>query len=90
MDKITKFYKNKKILVTGHTGFKGRWLIIILEFLGAKIVGVSKNDINKKFLKFFSKKTKNYFLDINNNGQAILEIESDEQLVNYDGEIKFS
>ena len=40
--KLKKFYKNKKILVTGHTGFKGRWLIIILEFLGAKIVGVSK------------------------------------------------
>ena len=27
------FWKNKKILITGHTGFKGRWLTIILKVL---------------------------------------------------------
>ncbi len=36
-----QFYKNKKILVTGHTGFKGAWLIIWLKELGADIVGYS-------------------------------------------------
>lgn len=34
-----EFYRNKKILVTGHTGFKGTWLCKILELHGAKIVG---------------------------------------------------
>jgi len=33
------FYKNKTILVTGHTGFKGSWLCLILLELGAKVVG---------------------------------------------------
>ena len=36
-------YKNKKVLITGHTGFKGSWLTAWLLHLGAKIVGVSKD-----------------------------------------------
>lgn len=34
-----EFYKNKKVLVTGHTGFKGTWLCEILTFLGAEVSG---------------------------------------------------
>ena len=36
-------YKNKKVLVTGHTGFKGSWLSIWLLKLGASVVGISKD-----------------------------------------------
>lgn len=32
-------FKNKTVLVTGHTGFKGSWLCIWLRELGAKVVG---------------------------------------------------
>lgn len=32
-------YKNKKVLVTGHTGFKGAWLVAILNKLGADVMG---------------------------------------------------
>ncbi len=35
------FYKNKTILITGHTGFKGSWLSKILIMQGAKVVGYS-------------------------------------------------
>ena len=35
------FYKDKKVLVTGHTGFKGSWLCKILANAGAKVVGYS-------------------------------------------------
>ena len=35
-----KFYKNKKILVTGATGFKGAWLSIWLKILGANVYGI--------------------------------------------------
>lgn len=34
-----QFYRDKKVLVTGHTGFKGTWLCFILNALGAKVVG---------------------------------------------------
>ena len=36
-------YKNKKVLITGHTGFKGSWLSIWLNNLGAKVVGLSNS-----------------------------------------------
>ena len=35
------FWKGKKVFITGHTGFKGSWLIVILNMLGAKIYGYS-------------------------------------------------
>ena len=33
------FYRNKKVLVTGHTGFKGTWLCRILVNAGAIVTG---------------------------------------------------
>ena len=36
------FYKGKKVLVTGHTGFKGTWLCRILQELGAEVTGYSQ------------------------------------------------
>jgi CDP-glucose 4,6-dehydratase len=36
-------YQNKKVLITGHTGFKGTWLTTWLLKLGANVVGVSKD-----------------------------------------------
>lgn len=36
-------YYGKKVLITGNTGFKGSWLTIWLEYLGAEIVGISKD-----------------------------------------------
>lgn len=34
------FWKDKQVLVTGHTGFKGAWLSLWLEMLGARVVGL--------------------------------------------------
>lgn len=46
------FLKDKKIIVTGHTGFKGSWLVMILHFFGAKVYGFSlKSDKNSLFKK---------------------------------------
>ena len=38
---FSNIYSGKKVLVTGHTGFKGSWLCAWLEMLGAEICGVS-------------------------------------------------
>ena len=32
-------YQNKKVFLTGHTGFKGSWLLAILNYLGAEVKG---------------------------------------------------
>ena len=66
-----KFWKQKKVLVTGHTGFKGGWLSLWLHILGAKVVGYSLDPITKKnffnstnikkiFYKDFRKNIKNF------------------------------
>ena len=39
----TNFWKNKTVLITGHTGFKGSWLSLILKKFGANVIGFSKN-----------------------------------------------
>jgi CDP-glucose 4,6-dehydratase len=45
MDKMVKeplfndFYRGRKVLITGHTGFKGSWLSILLTWLGAEVYG---------------------------------------------------
>jgi CDP-glucose 4,6-dehydratase len=40
---FNNIYKYKKVLITGHTGFKGTWLTTWLLKLGANIVGISKD-----------------------------------------------
>ena len=35
------FWRGKRVLVTGHTGFKGSWLVLWLNHLGAEVVGIS-------------------------------------------------
>ncbi|WP_347275205.1 CDP-glucose 4,6-dehydratase [Candidatus Kuenenia sp.] len=35
------FWKNKKVLITGHTGFKGSWLSLWLQNMGANVIGYS-------------------------------------------------
>ena len=67
MHEISKFYKNKKILITGITGFKGSWLSYWLLKLNSKIIGIGHNP--KKKHKLFnslgiSKKIKVNYFDI--------------------------
>lgn len=39
MDFGLEFYKGKKVLVTGHTGFKGTWMCMVLSHFGAQVTG---------------------------------------------------
>ena len=41
MNKLSKFFKTKKVLITGHTGFKGSWLTAWLKELGAQVTGIA-------------------------------------------------
>lgn len=48
IDTFDNFYKGKRVLVTGHTGFKGSWLSIWLHELGAEVIGIAKNPQTEK------------------------------------------
>jgi CDP-glucose 4,6-dehydratase len=52
---LNKFFHNKKVLITGHTGFKGIWLSIILQNFGAKVYGFSLKEPSRiNNLKLFN------------------------------------
>ncbi|MEY4692855.1 MAG: hypothetical protein RL437_135 [Actinomycetota bacterium] len=72
---MLEFYKDKKLLLTGHTGFKGAWLARILVNVGAKVHGISlpaeRNSIFEK--------TGNFGLE----SDLVLDIRNREELRNY-------
>jgi CDP-glucose 4,6-dehydratase len=39
LQQLSAHYKNKKVFLTGHTGFKGAWMLALLHLLGAKVKG---------------------------------------------------
>ncbi|HKB88351.1 MAG TPA: CDP-glucose 4,6-dehydratase [Patescibacteria group bacterium] len=64
---LSNFFKGKKVLVTGHTGFKGAWLTEILYLWGAKVSGVSLESTTEPNLFDILKleeKISNYYVDI--------------------------
>jgi len=64
--KILNFWKNKRVLVTGHTGFKGAWMSLILSQLKSKVIGYSlKPKKEQKLYKFFNLKKKLYHSTFN-------------------------
>ena len=51
IEKISRdFWKNKRVLITGHTGFKGSWMTRLLVMLGARVCGMSLNPNTKPSL----------------------------------------
>ena len=70
------FWKNKNVLVTGHSGFKGMWLSLVLKYFDAKVSGLSLenkySDIYKSLdsEKFFESE---YFLDLSDEVKLIDE-----------------
>ena len=84
IEMFNNVYKNKKVLITGHTGFKGTWMSIWLNLLGAELYGVSREVLTvPSFYKISSHKknfNKEYFFDIadyNKLNKAIKEVQPD-------------
>ena len=72
-------FKNKKIIVTGHTGFKGSWLTLWLLKLGAKVVGISINSYIKQevYKNYKNKNLKHLKLDITKKNDLIKNIKKE-------------
>ena len=73
MNNFTKrknFWKNKKVFITGHNGFKGTWLSLTLKILGAKVYGYSLNPPTNpslfNLIKLKKKISKSFYGDVRN------------------------
>ena len=65
----TNFWKDKKVLITGYSGFKGFWLNLLLLKLGADVYGISKEGVHSEIFDKYNKiekDNKNTFIDIEN------------------------
>lgn len=66
IDLFQNFYKGKKVLVTGHTGFKGSWMALWLHEMGAEVIGFAQDPFTDK---------DNFVLS--NLGQKIIDLRGD-------------
>jgi CDP-glucose 4,6-dehydratase len=62
---LHNFYKDKKVFITGHTGFKGSWLALWLQEIGAEVAGYSLPAEEISHFNLLKLKSKNYFENIN-------------------------
>lgn len=51
---LKKYYKNKRILVTGCNGFKGLWLSLVLKSFGAKVFGLGIKNKNYRLSRYLN------------------------------------
>lgn len=72
---LKEFYKGKRVVVTGNTGFKGAWLSLWLDRMGADVTGISLNPPSDPYLYPMLKygNTKSHKCDIRNH-DALAEL----------------
>ena len=66
-----KFWQGKKVFITGHTGFKGSWLLIWLLKKNAIICGYSLKEDNNSLFRSLIKSNPELISKFNNNYQDI-------------------
>jgi len=78
---FSDIYKDKKILVTGHTGFKGSWLCLWLQKLGAEVYGIAlKPNTEPNHWNLLNLNMESYICDIRN----LVEVEKLFQIIKPD------
>jgi CDP-glucose 4,6-dehydratase len=79
MKQFGDVYRGKRVLVTGHTGFKGSWLSLWLSQLGAEVVGISlapKTQSNHWDLLGLERTVQHHILDIRRADEVALVFKS--------------
>jgi CDP-glucose 4,6-dehydratase len=73
------FYKNKKVFLTGHTGFKGTWLCRILLYFGAEVTGyaLEPNTVPSLFVQTGTEKDIHSITGDVRNRDALVKVATD-------------
>ncbi len=61
---MKKFFDGKRVLITGHTGFKGTWLVALLKYLGSDISGFSLPNSKTRFYESVQSHIRDHYGDI--------------------------
>jgi len=67
VESLVNFWRGKRVLLTGHTGFKGTWMALVLQRLGAEVIGIAlEPEGNPNLYNLISPelKIKSHILDI--------------------------
>lgn len=75
---FSNIYKDKRVLVTGHTGFKGSWLALWLQGMGAQVAGISlQPESETNHWGMLGLDAESYYIDIRDEAslrQKVLEV----------------
>lgn len=81
---FNRFFEDKRILITGHTGFKGSWLTTLLTAQNASILGISlEHENDKQHFKLIKPECMSDFVDIRNYDAL------EKSILNFEPEIVF-
>lgn len=87
INELKKIYKNKKVLITGHNGFKGTYICILLKYLGAKVYGYALKSEKNSLYDIVKKESKTFFPKSENNNivedECIADIRDYKKLKEY-------
>ncbi len=65
VESVVNFWQNKRVLLTGHTGFKGTWMALVLQRLGAEVTGIAlEPEGSPNLYNLTAPKIKSYIIDI--------------------------
>jgi len=79
LSELMDFYRGRRVLITGDTGFKGSWLAILLQKFGAKVFGISDSVIGEMSHYGYcglERQYKSFRVDIRNR-QNVLQVFND-------------
>lgn len=80
ISELENFYKNKKVFITGHTGFKGSWLVLWLKKLGAEVTAYSLPPEKESLFELagIENEVKSIFGDIRNYDELLSALKKSE------------
>lgn len=88
LNELKKYYSGKKVFITGHTGFKGSYMCVLLKYLGAKVYGYALKPEKNSLYELLTKGVKEAMCESLVEGEIFADIRDEKKLKAYVKKIK--